>query len=162
MRQSLNNLSFLFSLLLPVLLPSWRFFKTVAPSPRIEVARFERGSDGAWVQVQDWQAFRPAPRRLSFGALVAQIFWNPDRNAQLYLVSCAERMIAAQEEGRRCARSFNEISARLSEALWQAPRTGRAPLAAFRFRLIFIWRAGQELRHDVDFTSDLIALDARA
>ena len=71
-------------LLLPALIPSWRFFKTVEPSPRVQ-----------WTLVQDgerkWQEFNPRPEVVSFGRMLRRMVWNPRWNEALFLVSLAER-----------------------------------------------------------------------
>jgi len=84
-------------LLLPVLLPAWRFFQTIEPSPRIEV-----DVDGEWVEA------RPRPLHVSWRAMLARLFWNPTWNETLYLTSCSERVL---EDRRAHARA--EILARL-------------------------------------------------
>ena len=45
-------------LLLPALIPSWRFFDTIAPSPRIEYALLHDPHAAA-----AWREFRPRPAR---------------------------------------------------------------------------------------------------
>lgn len=69
------------ALLLPALIPSWRFFKTVAPSPRLQ---YRDGSD--------WRMVFDRPRRLSLAQMLRRLFWNPDWNAQLYMVTLSERL----------------------------------------------------------------------
>lgn len=78
------------SLLLPVLVPSWRFFAVVAPSPRIEVAMGAGPSDASLA----WQEFRPRPAQISNWESARRLFWNPDWNETLYLTACAERFLA--------------------------------------------------------------------
>ena len=97
--------------LLPALLPSWRFFDSIGPSPRI---------DYAWLGATDspenapWQAFRPLPARLSWWQFMRRLFWNPHWNETLFIVRCAERMLEGdtgfpeaeiQRRLRRAARS---------------------------------------------------------
>lgn len=78
------------SLLLPVLVPSWRFFAMVAPSPRIEVAIADPGGDAC----SAWQEFRPRPAHISIAESLRNLFWNPHWNETLYLTACAERFLA--------------------------------------------------------------------
>ncbi len=78
------------SLLLPVLVPSWRFFAMVAPSPRIEVAIADPGGAAC----SAWQEFRPRPARISVWGSLRNLFWNPHWNETLYLTACAERFLA--------------------------------------------------------------------
>lgn len=70
-------------LVIPVLVPSWRFFDVIAPSPRIEFQM----ADGPW------QPLRPKPARLSFGQQVLRLFHNPEGNQALFLTACAERLL---------------------------------------------------------------------
>jgi hypothetical protein len=42
-------------LLLPALIPSWRFFDTIAPSPRIEFTLLKTAQDASGA----WREFRP-------------------------------------------------------------------------------------------------------
>ena len=88
------------SLLLPVLLPAWRFFQSVGPSPRIEIER-----DGEWFEA------RPPPSRLSVQAMLWRLVWNAGWNESLFLTSCAERVL---EDGRPHAR--REIMVRTGSA----------------------------------------------
>ena len=76
------------ALLLPALIPSWRFFDVIAPSPRIEFAMLT-SPDSAAV----WQAFRPRPARVALSTMLGRLFWNPRWNESLFLVSCAERLV---------------------------------------------------------------------
>lgn len=71
-------------LLLPVLFPSWRFFREVAESPRIEL----RGPDGRWVDLN------ARPTRLPPGAYLRRLFWNPRWNEYLFLMSLSDRLAA--------------------------------------------------------------------
>ncbi len=72
----------LFKLMLPALVPSWRFFKSVQPSPRV----FWQSDNGPW------QAFRPSPPRVTLLEMVLRLFWNAGWNEGLYAVSLAERL----------------------------------------------------------------------
>lgn len=91
-------------LYLPVLFPSWRFFKEVRPETHIEVR-----IDGVWSDAID----RPA--RLSLGALLARLFWNPSWNEALFVMSCAERLLVEPND-----HSAGEIRARVARRLGQS------------------------------------------
>jgi hypothetical protein len=92
-------------LFLPALVPSWRFFDRIGPSPRVEFALMEAGSR----EVGEWQEFRPRPAQLGAISMIARLFWNPRWNESLFLVSCATRVIddedavATAEIARRVA-----------------------------------------------------------
>jgi|GEM_PF-228370 len=77
-----------FSLFLPALIPSWRFFDGIAPSPRIEVAQIDDPAQ----EVERWVEFNPRPQRVTFGQMLMRLVWNPHWNEQLFLVSCSERL----------------------------------------------------------------------
>ncbi len=76
-------------LLLPALIPSWNFFDEIAASPRIEYALLRAPGDSC-----EWREFRPRPPHVSFPAMLARLFWNARGNETLFVVSCAERLLA--------------------------------------------------------------------
>ncbi|NUH66156.1 hypothetical protein HTT03_12755 [Sulfitobacter sp. S0837] len=115
------------SLVLPVLIPSWQFFKTIEPSPRVQWARIGGGGPR-------WQEFRPRPQRLSAAQMFKRLFYNAVWNEALFVVSCAERI-----EAEPTAHSITEIQRRIIASL---PHLSDATL---QFRLIFIDRNGQDL-----------------
>ena len=123
----------LLSLILPVLIPSWRFFAVVDPSPRVQ---WQRAGEA------EWHAFRPTPARTSPLALLRQLVWNPAGNDTLFVVSCAERI----------ERGPDPIAVRAIAARIAAGRRGR-----LRFRLVFVHHDGARLVEDVVFTSDPFA-----
>jgi hypothetical protein len=127
-----------FKLLLPALVPSWRFFDGIAPSPRVEYAL---SADGAW------QEFRPRPVSVSPFQVMGRLFYNARWNESLFLVSCAERLIEEPS-----AHSRAEILERIRADL---DREG-VDHEALRFRLVFVSRAdGGGLQKQVLFVSDV-------
>ena len=133
----------LFKLLLPALLPSWRFFDVVGPAPRVELCLFDAPDEDPG----DWRECRPRPASLGFRDRVKAFFWNPKWNETLYLANCSERIIQGQVE--HCS---NEIRDRLMGDLSRGG-SGEALPRFFRFRLVFISRDGDGLRRDVGFVS---------
>ncbi|MDH4380379.1 MAG: hypothetical protein QE509_00650 [Gammaproteobacteria bacterium] len=117
--------------LLPALLPSWRFFDSIGPSPRIDYAWL-----GATDPLEDpqWQAFRPLPAQLSWWQFVRRLFWNPHWNETLFIVRCAERMLEGDT-------GFPE--AEIQRRLQRAARSGELlpAAAAPHARLVFRIRA---------------------
>jgi hypothetical protein len=111
-------------LLLPALIPSWRFFREVAPSPRIDY-RLDGGN---------WLRLCPRPARLSPGEMLARLFWNPQRNEELYLVTLSERL--AEAPTRHSSDEINRRTARL---------VGAKAGAKLEFRLTFREREGKEV-----------------
>ena len=79
--------------LLPALMPSWRFFDAIGPSPRL---------DYAWVHDDTsptiWHTFRPQPARVGVARMVARLLWNPMQNESLYIVRCAERIVEGETD----------------------------------------------------------------
>ncbi|MGX9357099.1 hypothetical protein ACS3SW_18595 [Roseobacteraceae bacterium S113] len=117
-----------FTLLLPALIPSWRFFKDVAPSPRIE----------AW-DGTEWEPVLVRPARVSLMAMVARMVWNPAWNETLYMVSLSERLIARPTDHARAE------MARLVAAHMGGPRP---------YRLLVVYREGAAHVREVVFESE--------
>jgi len=128
-------------LLLPALIPSWRFFDVIAPSPRIEF----RLLHDAETPADDWREFRPRPARLSFVHMLTRLIWNPAWNESLFLVSCAERLLDEPTEHSRL-----EIQRRI--AVDVAHATPDAP-PFLQFRLILIARDGAALMRSVAYVA---------
>jgi hypothetical protein len=111
-------------LLLPALTPSWRFFDSVGPSPRIEIAVLQTPGDAP-----DWREFRPRPAVVSVPHMLRRLFWNPDRNESLFVTSCAERLLQAPAQ-----HSLDEIETRIATNL-----PDDAPLW-WRWRIVLVSR----------------------
>jgi len=131
----LNSLA----LLVPALIPSWRFFDTITASPRIEVARLTTPNDTAIV----WQEFRPRPQSLSLGTILRRLVWNPVWNETLFLTSCAERLLDTPTR-----HSVDEIGSRIAATF--APSTQDQ---IFQFRLMLVYREGKALRQEIAYLS---------
>lgn len=120
----------LVKLLLPILFPSWRFFSSIGPSPRLDVGfvEDESASPVAWVP------FRPIPRRLTFAQQVSRVFHNPQWNELLFINTCAERLIEGGDEF-----CVEEIARRLlaSIARKEIATPGAAQFMVFRIRAIY-------------------------
>ena len=130
------------SFVLPVLMPSWRFFKTIEPSPRVEYAIIGAGEDR-----EDWREAFPRPVALSLRQIIGGLFWSPAWNDALFVVSCAERIAEQPTE-----HSINEISQRIMKL----PQVQGAAQA--RFRLTFVSRPRGMLHREVVFVSDPFAI----
>jgi len=112
-------------LLLPALTPSWRFFDSVGPSPRIEYSTPE-----------GWRELRPRPAVVTWRQMVGGLFWNPERNESLFLTSCAERLLETLN-----AHSVSEIEARLRVVPW------------LQWRIVLVSRRETELVREVGWLS---------
>ena len=132
-------------LLLPALIPSWRFFDTIAPSPRIEFTLLSTAQDATG----HWQEFRPRPARLSFGGMLIRMFWNPRWNESLFLVSCAERLMASPTE-----HSSQEIRNRIKAEL-ERNSIDVSATPYLQFRLLFLSREGAQLQRQITFISPI-------
>lgn len=130
-------------LLLPALIPSWRFFDEIAPSPRIEftLLKTAQGTPGGW------QEFRPRPARLSIGSMLKRMVWNPRWNESLFLVSCAERLMANPTE-HSSQEILKRIRADLEDGVIDAMTT-----PFLQFRLVFLSRHGTEIQKQITFMS---------
>jgi hypothetical protein len=135
-----------FKLLLPALVPSWRFFDVIAPSPRIEFILLD-GTDGGNETGALWQEFRPRPLKLTITAMLKRMFWNPQWNEDLFLVSCSERLTA-----HPTAHSRQEIVARIIADLGQH-NTWQVTSPNLQFRLVFLTREEDQIIKEVTFTS---------
>ena len=114
------------SLILPVLVPSWRFFRAVDPSPRVEWRR----------PGETWQAYRPRPARVGPGSMLLRLVWNPEWNDDLFVVSCAERI----EQGPDPV-AAREIARRMPQG------------CGVQFRLVFVHDDGTQVTQEVVHTS---------
>lgn len=133
----------MWSRLLPALLPSWRFFDAVGPSPRIEV-RWRSGEDA---RPAAWQPWRPRPVRLPVTRMLLRLVWNPAWNETLFQVRCAERLIEGDLEFPR-----RELERCLARDL-------RAPGAeAFQYRVLALQRRGARVQPEVMFLSGWLTL----
>ena len=130
-------------LILPVLVPSWRFFKTIEPSPRVQWAFTPAGSDIA----VDWQEFRARPETVSPLQMLLRLIWNPAWNESLFLVSCAERIQESPTD-----HSINEIRQRILADI--AKTSIKATGRKLQFRLIFVHREGTEMSTEIVFLSE--------
>lgn len=131
------------SLALPVLIPSWRFFKEIEPSPRVQWAL---GSTRE-VSEGDWHEFRPRPLVVTPFQMFRSLFWNPAWNETLFIVSCAER-IAQQPTDH----SVNAIKRRIFQEIerMRTDATGKW----MRFRLVFVCRDETGMSQEIVFLSD--------
>lgn len=126
-------------LFLPIIIPSWRFFDVIAPSPRIEICTLSKAN----VATTNWQIFKPKPEHLTFSQMLKRLFFNPHGNEDLYLVSLAERLA-----GGDCAHSEQEIVSLIRPAHPHDDKNSH-----FQFRLVFITRESDELQKHILWTS---------
>lgn len=113
-------------LLLPALMPSWNFFDVIANSPRVEYARTAAADDASGV----WLEFRPRPQRVAAVEMLRRLVWNPRWNEALFVVSCAERLLAEPTP-----HSQDEIFRRIAADLDDLQTEGASWL---RFRIVLV------------------------
>jgi hypothetical protein len=130
-------------LLLPALIPSWKFFDVIAPSPRVEYSL----SASAGEPPAAWRAFRPRPKHVSVPTLLKRLLWNPRWNETLFVVSCAERLMDQPTD-----HSQDEIFRRIAADLAREPDAA-ALEPWLSFRLVFLSRDGEAIEREVLFQS---------
>jgi hypothetical protein len=135
------------SLILPVVIPSWRFFKTVEPSPRVQWALFSADN----MVINDWQEFRPRPQNITPFQMLKRLFWNPEWNETLFVLSCAERIAETPS-----AHSIHEIRKRILSHIKKLPTQNVAQ--TMQFRLIFIYEDEAGQSQDILFQSQKTSL----
>jgi hypothetical protein len=79
----------LLKLLLPAVFPSWRFFSSIGPSPRIEIAFTSADTS----LLSNWQPVNQLPKKMNFVGGMLRLLHNPDWNEYLYMNTCAERIM---------------------------------------------------------------------
>jgi hypothetical protein len=138
-------------LLAPIVMPSWRFFDEIAPSPRIEYRLLtspELPHNNEDLSL-GWHRLSPIPERLALLAYIGRLFLNPDWNERLFLMSNSERLMqydSAASYQRLLQASQKDAKTRLFPAPTHA--------ALFlQFRLVFISKDQDSLRRDVAFVS---------
>lgn len=124
----------LLRLLLPVVLPSWRFFSGVGPSPRVDVLLEPEGGEP-----ERWQELSARAHHLSARQMTGRLFHNPDWNEYLFVVSLSERLVTTPTP-----HALRELQRRIEQAV-PAGRRWRA------LRLTFVSRCGARLEREVLF-----------
>ncbi len=136
-------------LILSALFPSWRFFDVIAPSPRIEFTVLKTANSSP----DHWQEFRPRPIQLSFFEMLKRMFWNPQRNENLFLVSCAERIMSEPTD-----QSIQEITRRIETEL-SASHNEFVEESYLQFRLVFLYREDTQIKNQIMFLSSISKMD---
>jgi len=127
-------------LLIPALVPSWRFFDIIAPSPRVQFTLLSAEDE----EPQSWHTFRPRPANLSFIQMLGRMLWNPHWNESLFIASCAERLMETPTE-----HSENEIMQRILCDLASGVISNDSPeVSHLQFRLLVVERHGDRLQED--------------
>ena len=138
-----------FRLLLPALIPSWKFFKAIEPSPRVEWRLLSEQQE----PVTDWREFRPRSRKLLAMEILFRLFWNPRWNENLYSVSLAERLTL-----NPTAHSREELFGLVYRDFLTA-EPDDAMGYCLQFRLVFVRRDGSEMQREITYQSDPRSLE---
>lgn len=133
------------ALAIPILVPSWRFFKTIEPSPRVEWTCV--GTDHPPV----WQELFPRPEHVSLPQMLLRLFWNPTVNERLYMVSCAERLMETES-----LHSLRALQARVRAAV------GDIPAQEAQVRIVFVSRVGGTIHRETLYQSAPFPVGNRA
>lgn len=142
-------MAIIIKLLLPILFPSWRFFSSIGPSPRIEVGFVvDKNSEP-----QEWLPFRPLPKKINFVLGLQQLFHNPLWNERLYINTCAEHLFEDYSEFREQEIGQRLLANTISKKL---VADGEFQYLVFRIRALE-FEAGQ-VRDEVVFVSRRFAL----
>lgn len=131
-------------LILPTIFPSWRFFSSIGPSPRIQLAFLQHEND----EPQAWQDFRPQPARLTLRQGLLRLLWNPQWNEALYINTCAEHLFADYSPMRE-----GEIMQRLLAMLARGDISADQPMPYLVFRISAVVRQQQTISQTVTFIS---------
>ena len=136
-------------LLLPVIFPSWRFFSSIGPSPRIHIAFLPDEHDEPNV----WQEFRPRPAKVSLKNGLWRLLHNPEWNETLYIITCAERLFEGYSEMRE-----REIMQRILAAIHSDEITVDADKPYVTYRISAVMREGQVIGQQVTFVATPVLL----
>lgn len=133
--------------LLPALLPGWRFFDQIGPSPRLDYACLP---PGAPLVTANWLPFCPPPARPGVSRLLLGLLWNPDWNEHLYVTRCAERVLEG-ETGFPLAELRRRVDAAARAGRLYPPGTPEPAQLSYRIRAV--------LREDEQIVERVVFVD---
>ena len=135
-------------LLLPAIVPSWRFFDAVSASPRVDYSVL-RTADAA---ADRWEEFRPRPPELTFPTMLRRLLWNPQWNESLFLVSLAERLMRG-ETPDTVTHSQRELLMRVARDLDRHGRCDRGDHLQIRLRFVRRIGPADEVESEIVYLS---------
>lgn len=138
-------------LVLPLLVPSWRFFDTIGSAPRIEIAWLASPT-----AAPVWRPLHPRPARVGLATPLRRLVWNPDGNAALYLTSRAERLLESTTDA-----AIDDFLARVRAAALARPARP-SDAGWLQVRIVSTTREGTRIIDDVTFLSTPLDLGAVA
>lgn len=129
-------------LLLPVLFPSWRFFSSIGPSPRIYIAFLDKVD-----QIPtEWIEFRPLPEFISVKKGLWRLVHNPQWNETLFVNTCAEHLFEAHSRMRE-----QEIMWRILRAIHSGEINHTAEAKFVTYRICALIREGATVTQTTTF-----------
>jgi hypothetical protein len=136
-------------LCLPVIFPSWRFFSSIGPSPRIHFTFLKNEND----EPDAWQEFRPRPAKVGLKNGLWRLLHNPEWNETLYINTCVERLFEGYSEMRE-----REIMRRILTAIHSGEITVDADKLYVTYRISAVMREGQVIGQQVTFVATPVLL----
>lgn len=128
-------------LLLPILFPSWRFFNSIGPSPRL-MLQFDDN---------DWLEFCPKPVQINVRQRLARLFYNPVGNKTLFVLSLAVRLFDEQDRT-----TITNINLALAQAISLGTLTPPAGNAQIRWRIEQLnWDTQGKIIASIIYTSNV-------
>ncbi|HEY6529905.1 MAG TPA: hypothetical protein VIZ65_14545 [Cellvibrionaceae bacterium] len=128
-------------LILPIFFPSWRFFNSIGPSPRLMV-QIDAGA---------WEEFCAKPVKLNMLKRLGQLFYNPCGNQILFVQSCAARLF--DEQGSDTVEIiFLAIAQAIALGQLQAPNEGSS--LCWRVEELN-WQTQGKITASIIYTSDI-------
>jgi hypothetical protein len=127
-------------LLLPALIPSWRFFDVIGPSPSIEYACLNSEQE----QAGEWQEYSIRPQQRSFLQVIGHLFYNADWNQFLYITRCAEKLLEEPSD---------HSEAEIVRLLRQSVPAPQARAAFIQFRILLTEREAGGLHTELAYVS---------
>lgn len=140
-------------LLLPAIVPSWRFFDAVTASPRLDYALLSAPEAPA----EPWREFRPRPAVLRPDTMLRRLLWNPQWNESLFLVSLAERLMSATS-AETAAHSQRELLLRVARDLDRHAVCNPENYLQIRLRLVSRTGPGDAIGEEVVYQSGPCAI----
>lgn len=132
-------------LLLPILFPSWRFFNSIGPSPRL-MLQFDAGP---------WTEYCPKPAKIPFTERLTRLFYNPEGNRVLFVHSCAVRLFDEDDTG-----AVNAIFLALAQAISLGTLLPPSPQARLRWQVEQLqWDSQGKITASPVYTSEARSLE---
>lgn len=136
-------------LILPILFPSWRFFSSIGPSPRVEVGFVT----DAKASPADWLSIFPLPEKVGLVSGLVRLLHNPQWNERLYINTCAEHLFESHSEFHE-----QQIAQRLLSAVTSGEIITPEAARYLIFRICTLVSEGDQLTEDVVFVSQSFSL----